>query len=192
MKQYQFVTTWFLEATPEAVFDALLHSESWPDWWRGVTRVEELERGDADGLGNVRRYTFRSLLPYSLTFQMRSTMIDRPSVLAGDASGDLVGRGRWSLTPAEGGVTVRYDWQVATTREWMNVLAPITGPIFAWNHDLVMRWGEEGLRGHLGLPSRVEDDDRARTRRRRLAIAGGLAVAAFATLRSWRRRKAGA
>jgi hypothetical protein len=40
---------------------------------------------------------------------------------------------------------VVYEWNVATTRPWMNVLAPITRPVFAWNHDWVMRNGGEGL-----------------------------------------------
>ncbi len=188
MKQYQFVTTWFLEdTTAEAVFDALLHTEQWPGWWHGVTQVGELVPGDETGLGNVRRYTFRSLLPYSLTFDMRSTAIERPSILEGAAFGDLVGTGKWTLTPRDGGVDVRYDWNVGTTKEWMNVLAPITGPVFEWNHDIIMRWGEEGLRSTLGLP-RLERHDAQRTTRRRVALAAWIAVAAFATLRSWRRR----
>jgi len=186
VKQYHFVTTWFVEAEAAAVFEALVRSEEWPRWWRGVTHVEELERGDEHGLGNLRRYTFRSLLPYSLTFDIRSTVIDPPRALDGDATGDLVGTGRWALTPADGGVTVRYNWDVATNVAWMNMLAPFVAPCFSWNHDLIMRWGEDGLREHLGLPPR-EGAVRARAIRRWLTIGAGVAVALVATLRKWRR-----
>ncbi len=187
MRQYQFVTTWHIDAPAEAVFEALVRSEQWPEWWRGVTRVEELEPGDEHGLGNLRRYTFRSLLPYDLTFDMRSTVIDPPSVLEGQATGDLVGTGRWTLLPNERGVTVRYDWNVGTSQPWMNALAPFIGPLFTWNHDLVMRWGEDGLREHLGIAPVERDEDPERTLRRRLVIAGGVAVALFMTVRNWRR-----
>ena len=38
-----------------------------------------------------------------------------------------------------------YEWDVGTKRRWMNLLAPIARPIFAWNHDYVMRNGAQGL-----------------------------------------------
>ncbi len=44
-----------------------------------------------------------------------------------------------------------YEWNVKTTKAWMNLLAPIAGPVFRWNHDTIMRWGEEGLKMRLGL-----------------------------------------
>jgi hypothetical protein len=32
----------------------------------------------------------------------------------------------------------------------MNYLSPIARPIFSWNHNVVMRWGGEGLAKQLG------------------------------------------
>ena len=40
---------------------------------------------------------------------------------------------------------VTYEWNVSTTKTWMNLLAPVARPVFAYNHDMVMRWGGEGL-----------------------------------------------
>jgi len=77
----------------------IFHCENWPDWWRGVERVEKLRDGDADG----------------------------------------------EIT------TVRYDWKVETTKQWMNLLAPIARPFFNWNHNVVMGWGGEGLAKRLGV-----------------------------------------
>ena len=34
----------------------------------------------------------------------------------------------------------------------MNLLAPIARPVFAWNHDWVMKRGGEGLSRLLGAP----------------------------------------
>ena len=44
-----------------------------------------------------------------------------------------------------------YEWRVHTTKPWMNLLAPVAKPIFAWNHDWVMRNGGTGLAGAARL-----------------------------------------
>ncbi len=51
------------------------------------------------------------------------------------------GTGRWKLTSADGGTLVRYDWDIRTTRRWMNLLAPVARPAFSWNHAELMREG---------------------------------------------------
>ena len=46
--------------------------------------------------------------------------------------------------------TVTYEWNVRTTKPWMNVAAPLARPIFRWNHNVVMHQGGEGLAALLG------------------------------------------
>ena len=151
MSTFRFVTFWQVDAPIAAVWDAIADSERWPEWWPGVTAAVELERGDADGLRGVRRYTFRSRLPYALTFEVRATTVDRPTLLVGEASGELVGTGRWRLAERDGGTLVRYDWDVSLGRRWMNIVAPLARPIFELNHHAIMRWGGEGLGRLLGV-----------------------------------------
>ena len=43
---YHFITNWDIDAPVQDVWDAILDSSRWPEWWHGVTRVEELERGE--------------------------------------------------------------------------------------------------------------------------------------------------
>jgi hypothetical protein len=134
-----------VDAPLDAVWDLIHRSEEWPSWWRGVERVEVLEEGDANHVGGVRRYTWKSRLPYRLTFDMRTVRVEPQSLIEGEAFGELAGRGLWTFT-AEGRTTgVRYDWRVETTKPWMNLLAPFARPLFKWNHDVVMAWGAEGL-----------------------------------------------
>ncbi len=45
---------------------------------------------------------------------------------------------------------VVYEWNVHTTKAWMNLLSPIARPVFEWNHDWVMRNGAQGLARLLG------------------------------------------
>ena len=148
MADYTFLTTWCLDAPIEAVWDAIYDSERWPDWWKGVEKVVELEPGDADGVGSVSRYTWKSRLPYRLEFDMSTTRVERPHLIEGEAVGELQGTGRWRLFDGDGTAVV-YEWSVRTTEPWMNVLAPLARPLFAWNHDVVMRQGGEGLARRL-------------------------------------------
>jgi hypothetical protein len=150
MAGYRFLTTWCLEAPIEPVWDAIHDSERWPEWWRGVERVVEIVPGDEDGIGQVGRYTWKSRLPYELSFDVRTVRKEPPHLLEGEAFGELAGTGIWRLTEGAGLTTVLYEWDVRTTRSWMNLLAPIARPVFAKNHDWVMKGGGEGLARLLG------------------------------------------
>ena len=150
MTDYAFVTTWRIEAPIQQVWDAIYHAERWPTWWKGVESVVELEPGDERGIGALRRFTWKSKLPYRLIFDMRMTRVAPPVALEGKASGELEGMGRWRLSPEDSWTTVRYEWNVRTTKRWMNWLAPLARPLFEWNHNIVMRQGGEGLARMLG------------------------------------------
>lgn len=152
MPEYRFLTTWCLEAPREPVWDAIYASERWPEWWPGVIAAKRLVEGDATGVGQVGSYTWRSRLPYDLDFEMRTTRVERPHLLEGEAVGELTGTGRWRLFEEDGDIPVTavvYEWNVATTRRWMNLIAPLARPVFAWNHDWVMRNGAKGLARRL-------------------------------------------
>jgi hypothetical protein len=72
-------------------------------------------------------------------------------LLEAQASGELVGTGLWQLRGNVTTTTVQYDWNVRTTRAWMDLLAPVARPAFAWNHASVMRQGGEDLAAYLGV-----------------------------------------
>jgi uncharacterized protein YndB with AHSA1/START domain len=149
--EYRFLTTWLLEADRERVWDAIYESERWPQWWKGVLEAEKLEEGDEAGVGQYGRYVWKSKLPYRLEFFVRTTKVEKPRLLEGDASGELAGTGRWRLFEQDGVTAVLYEWNVRTTKPWMNAVGPLARPVFERNHDLVMRWGGEGLARRLGV-----------------------------------------
>jgi uncharacterized protein YndB with AHSA1/START domain len=151
MGQYEFLTTWCLDAPIDRVFSAIEDSARWPEWWQGVRSAELLEEGDENGVGRLWRYVWRSRLPYNLEFDSRVTRLERPWLIEGRAEGELTGIGRWRLFEGRGTAVV-YEWNVATSRRWMNTLAPLARPLFAWNHDVVMRQGAEGLARLLDAP----------------------------------------
>ena len=151
MADYSFVTLWQFRSPLAPVWEMVYRSEKSPARWRGVERVERLEQGGADGVGALQRYTWRSKLPYRLAFRMRLTRVEPRALIAGEAVGELTGTGRWRLKHDAGLTDVRYDWDVRTTKPWMNLLAPVARPLFKWNHDVVMGWGADGLARKLGV-----------------------------------------
>lgn len=102
------------------------------------------------------RFTWRSVLPYTLAFDLRVSQISRPCLLEGRATGELEGVGAWRLYEGDG-VAIVYDWRVRTTKPWMNALGPLARPAFAWNHDVVMRQGGHGLARELGAQLLLHD-----------------------------------
>jgi hypothetical protein len=150
MASYSFTTIWKLEAPQDKVWDLVFNSERWPTWWRGVEKVEKLKDGDVNNVGALLRYTWKSKLPYRLVFDMETTRVVPQSTIEGRAIGELQGHGRWTLSHQDGLTTVRYDWNVETTKAWMNLLSPLARPFFSWNHDVVMGWGGEGIAKQLG------------------------------------------
>jgi uncharacterized protein YndB with AHSA1/START domain len=149
MAAYSFLTTWILDAPLESVWQAIHEIEAWPAWWRGVERVDKLEHGNGDGIGALYRQEWRSVIPYPVRFETRITRLERPHLIEAEADGELAGTGRWRFFDGRETAIV-YEWNVRTTRPWMNLLAPIARPVFRWNHNVVMHQGGRGLADLLG------------------------------------------
>lgn len=147
--RFELVTEWHLDTPIERVWEVLSRPEEWPSWWRAVKRVEDIAAGGPEGVGAVRRFTWGTALPYTITFDMEVTRIEPMRLIEGRARGELDGVGRWTLIPDGGGTHVRYDWHVELTKPWQRALAPLLRPAFAWNHNVVMAWGREGLAHRL-------------------------------------------
>ena len=87
--------------------------------------------------------------PYPVRFETRITTIERPFLIEAEAEGELAGTGRWRFFDGRD-TAVTYEWNVRTTRPWMNVLTPVARPVFRWNHNVVMHQGGRGLAHLLG------------------------------------------
>jgi hypothetical protein len=148
--RYEFLTAWVLESPIDPVWEAIYDAERWPEWWRGVESVVELDPGGEDKVGSLARHRWRSFLPYPVEFESRTTRVERPMLIEGRASGELAGEGRWRLFEQDGVTAVLYQWNVHTTRAWMNHVAPVARPVFRWNHNWVMARGGEGIARRVG------------------------------------------
>jgi uncharacterized protein YndB with AHSA1/START domain len=149
--RYHFVTDVEVAAAPDPVWDVLVDVPGSAAWWRQVRRAEVLTPGREDGVGRRYRLDFRTALPYTIGFEAETTRISRPTVWETRIVGELEGIGRYELTPVAGGTRLRHLWLVGTTKPWMNALAPLARPAFAWNHGVLMRAFATGLAGRLGV-----------------------------------------
>jgi uncharacterized protein YndB with AHSA1/START domain len=159
MAKYEFVTIWHFKSPLAPVWEMIYNSDRWPTWWKGVEDVTLVKEGDENNIGSIYRYTWKSKLPYRLRFEMQLTRVEPMKLIEGTAIGELSGKGLWRLSQDGEITTVRYDWQVETTKRWMNLLTPIARPLFKWNHDVVMGWGAEGLAKKLGV-ALIGNDER--------------------------------
>ena len=149
--RYRFLTPWRLETSRAAAREVLEDPLGWPEWWRGVVRVSEVDGGDGRRVGSSYRVAWRSRVPYLLEFDFTVRRLESERWMEGEAAGDLEGTGSWRLFEDAGVTAVLYDWDVTSAKRWMNLLGPLARPVFEHNHDAVMRWGGEGLARRLGV-----------------------------------------
>lgn len=147
---YHLVTRWRVAATVEEVSAVLKNAPDLVRWWPTVyLDVQELEPGDAHGVGKVVGLHTRGWLPYTLRWQFRVTESREPYGYTLEAWGDLVGRGLWTFEPDGGWVNITYDWRVRADKPVLRAWSLLLKPLFAANHRWAMAQGERSLRAEL-------------------------------------------
>lgn len=147
VNEYRFATRWSVDAAPEEVFTVLTDPDRLTSWWPAVLRsVEKIEVGDArDAEGRRVRLSTQGWLPYRLRWDLTVVRYDPPVLLDFEASGDLVGRGRWLVTGRNGCATVHHMWKVRADKPLLRVGSLLLKPVFAMNHRWAMARGRESL-----------------------------------------------
>lgn len=150
MADYNFLSIWKFDAPLEKVYNAIHDADNYHLWWKGQSEVQTIKRGNELGVGAVKKFKTRSVLPYSLTYTGTVLEVEPLKKVVGTTVGQLEGRGTWIFEEDKGVAVVKYFWVVKTNSALMNFFTPILKPAFEWNHDIVMKWGEEGLAKYLG------------------------------------------
>jgi hypothetical protein len=158
---YHFITHWRVRGTLEDVNVILHDAMAFPHWWPAVYRnMTLLDPGKPDGVGRVIETTMKGWLPFSMRVQFRVTESRNPYGFTLAASGDLVGRGIWTLAQEGDFVAIAYEWSVLAEKPLLRYLSFVLKPMFAANHDWAMARGEESLR--LELLRRYSKDEAER------------------------------
>lgn len=151
MPDFSLTTRWLIPAPVDKVWECLVATENWPVWWEYVAMVDETARGNSMGVNNVRRYLWRTCLPYDLAIDLRVTQIQPYRFITAEVTGDLTGNGNCAITyqEIEAATELTFTWNVSLTKSWMKLIGGVAKPLFVWNHEKVMKNGEEGLIRHL-------------------------------------------
>ncbi len=147
---YQFFTEWRVAGTIEEVKVVLGDGPSLTRWWPSVyLSVVQLEEGGPGGIGGTLDLHTKGWAPYTLRWTLRITepIIDEGFAL--EATGDLVGTGRWTFAPDGPEVVITYDWRISARKPLLRRLAWLLKPAFEANHRWAMEKGEESLRLEL-------------------------------------------
>jgi hypothetical protein len=137
-------------ATVSAVYAVLNNVSAYPRWWPSLAVCyKQLNCGNGDGLGSSGEITTKGFLPYILKWKYEVTEAKPPHEFSIKASGDLTGHGRWILKPNGNETDVTYEWNVTGDKALLKYGSIIFRPLFASNHNFVMRKGLEGLQKEL-------------------------------------------
>jgi len=124
----------------EAVREAVVDLERYPEWWPQIRAVAKLGPDDA-------RVLCRSTLPYTLDLMLHAVSREG-TVLEVEVSGDLDGSVRWELSPEPAGTRMEFEQQVRVT----GILALGSygaRPLLRWNHHRMMLGCIAGLTDRL-------------------------------------------
>lgn len=143
---YHFVTHWRMQGTPDEVIAVLADARDLPRWWPSVyLDVREIAPGDERGIGKVVELLTKGWLPYTIRWRFRVEESDPPRRIAITASGDLEGRGVWTLAPDGDQTDVTYDWRIRGDKPLFRYGSFILKPLFAANHRWAMTRGAESM-----------------------------------------------
>jgi hypothetical protein len=158
---YHFIDRWQVQASVEEVADILEDALSLSRWWPSVYfEMQELEPGGEHGIGKLISLRAGGWLPYTLRINFRTVESRYPYGFSMDATGDLEGKGVWTLEQEGSFVNVTYDWTIRANKPIVDKLSFLLKPIFRSNHNWTMRRGEESLKLEL-LRRRAKSEEEA-------------------------------
>jgi quercetin dioxygenase-like cupin family protein/uncharacterized protein YndB with AHSA1/START domain len=142
-ESYVFIDEWDVRAPIEAVFAAVSDGRTYPDWWKPV--YIDVSQDGPPVVGHSSSQHFKGRLPYHLHTTSTTTRLEPPHLVEAKVTGDLSGRGRWTLSATEQGTHVRFDWRVNADRPFIRFLTPLLRPLFRFNHNWAIARAIEGL-----------------------------------------------
>ncbi|MBE7551002.1 MAG: polyketide cyclase [Anaerolineales bacterium] len=143
---YHFITHWRVPGTIQEIFEIIANAPDLVRWWPSVyLDVQQLQPGDASGVGKIVKLYTKGWLPYTLRWQFRVTEVHVPYDFTLEAWGDFVGRGVWTFEQEGPWVNITYDWRIRADKPLLRYISFLFKPLFAANHRWAMARGEESL-----------------------------------------------
>lgn len=140
--------TFDFDLPPEAMWDALEHSERFEGWW-GWLREFRLDGGGLQA-GSELRGLVSPPVPYQIRVRVVLDRCTRPERIDATVGGDLEGTAHLVLAPLGAGSRADVSWTVEMKQRPMRIAARVAAPLLRWGHDRVVEATVNGFRRHLG------------------------------------------
>jgi hypothetical protein len=148
--EYRFVNRWRVIGDLEEVSAIIGDPDDYHRWWPCAwLRYKAIQRGGEGNIGGVFGYKVKGWMPYSLSLRFTVVDVRSPHGFTVDATGDLVGRGIWTLVQQGRHVELTYEWRVRADRALIRRFSGLLKPLFRSNHYWVMRNGARSLQLEL-------------------------------------------
>jgi hypothetical protein len=140
--------TFDFELPPEAMWNALEHSERFEGWWAWLREF----RLDGSGLqaGSVLHGLVSPPVPYQMRVDVLLDCCIRPELIDASVSGDLCGDAHLRLEPRGTGTRAAVAWSVEMKQRPMRMAARLASPLLRWGHDRVVEATVASFRRNLG------------------------------------------
>jgi hypothetical protein len=137
-REFDFATSFTLEAPRARVHDVLLDLEHYVDWWPQVRAVAKVDDDHA-------YVVCRSSLPYDLDLLLTAVSRDEDRLEVG-IDGPIRGWARFHLSDRSGSTAVEFTQQVRAEAASFAVASYVVKPLLVWNHQRMMRGLVDGVR----------------------------------------------
>lgn len=139
VKEVELSTEWEIDAPKASVFDALLDSRNYAEWWPQIS-AHSMPGGPRIGTATVVRAAMRlplALLPVAPTLHVtvRFPQIERNLRIRARLTGDVVGISEWVLVPQGDGVILKNNTRLRLAHPLIN-LAALALPESSWRGSL--------------------------------------------------------
>jgi uncharacterized protein YndB with AHSA1/START domain len=139
--------TFFFEATPEALWQALSEPHRFEAWWGWLGELRVEGEGLVDGA--VLSGLVSPPVPYRMHVTVRLQRCRPPHRIDATVEGDLRGTAWLVLHPHEAGTSAEVAWRIEMMQRAMRLAARFASPLLRWGHDRVVDMTVAGFRRHL-------------------------------------------
>ena len=148
---YHFITKWYFNAPIDLVWQEIEDTSNISRWLTDFRKVSPRNVSTKDQRTVDIDVEYRGDLPYTFRFNLRVVKVEPPHLLELEATGNLIGRGKWILETQGQGTAATYFWDVTVANPFfaLFVKLPLFKAITEKNHNATMDRAYQALKQKL-------------------------------------------
>ncbi|HOP62545.1 MAG TPA: hypothetical protein PK906_04185 [Spirochaetota bacterium] len=145
--RYTFESRYIINTTPEILWEIMTDVESWPEKLKYFRKVSIVGIEKNLKIGTLIHCRVRGIIPYTFNFQTEIIKINQCRELEVKSSGDLNGKGRWTINRDENRTVSTFSWDVTTENFFLKTIEtlPFGRKLLSFSHNFIMNSGYRSL-----------------------------------------------